>query len=128
MRTWTPSARAYTPIDGLVECKSGVIISSSVPSPMPDVLRVLETRMEEACFSSSGATSFSHIRIISGGGPGITTIILFSRSTHHPGAVPRGFSMARADLINWACFKFRSGIYPPRASKSVRRAVAWSSS
>ena len=99
------------PMLGLADLSCALTISSTVPSPMPAVLSVRVIRMEPGWRRrSSGATSFSHMRVISVGGPGIATMILPSRSTHHPGAVPRGLGMARAEGMTQHCLTLRSGI------------------
>ncbi len=117
------------PIDGFVPLSSGESISSTEPSPMPVVFSVRETRIESARRSSSGTISCSHIRVISCGGPGITAITLPSRSTHQPGAVPRGLGMARAEGMSIACLRLRSGIAAaPRLAKNERTTRSCSSS
>ena len=89
---------------------------------MPAVLSVRVMRIVPGLRrSSSGATSFSHMRVISVGGPGIAMMILPSRSTHQPGAVPRGFGIGAPDGITQHCFTLRSGIAQPRLSKNPRR-------
>ena len=61
------------------------------------------------------------MRCISDGGPGMTTMILPSRSTHHPGAVPLGLGMDRADGMRVACLMLEAGISRPIAANMARR-------
>ena len=62
------------------------------------------------------------MRVISVGGPGIATMILPSRSTHQPGAVPRGFGIARPDGITQHCFTLRLGhLYAARLEEAAQR-------
>ena len=88
---------------------------------MPIVLRVRETITSPvpSC-ARRGATSTSHIRSSSGGGPGMATMMRPSFSTHQPGAVPRGLGMACAEGMSIACLTLRSGKVKPRAAKKER--------
>ena len=74
-----------------------------------------------------GKTWFCHISIISPGGPGMATSMLPLCSTHHPGAVPRGLGIARADGISIACFRFCSGMEMPRLRKCSLSSLSSSS-
>jgi hypothetical protein len=62
------------PTEGLLPLSSGESISSTIDSPRPTVFSVRETSTDSASASSSGATWCSHMRVISAGGPGITTM------------------------------------------------------
>ena len=86
--------------------------------PVDLSVRVISTVPGWRC-SSSGATSSSHMRFISAGGPGMAMMILPSFSTHQPGAVPRGLLIARAEGMSQACFLLRSGmlVWPRRANR-----------
>src|SRR4029077_2261393 len=79
----------------------GFDIPSNVTSPV-------------ASWRRRGSTCSSHMGCISAGGPGIATIILPCRSTHHPGAVPKRFGRNCADGIRWACLILGAGMLLPR--------------
>src|SRR4030065_2500416 len=106
-----PSTLAYVPKLGFVARMKGLARSSTSASVRPKVLSVLETMAALVIFCCSlGTISFVHINFISRGGPGIVIIILLSRSTHQPGAVPRGFWIISAEGITAACLILLGGI------------------
>src|SRR4030043_1107616 len=106
-----PSTLAYVPQVGFVAERNGLARSSTSASVRPKVLSVLETMTAVVIFCCSlGIISFVHINFISRGGPGIVIIIRLSRSTHQPGAVPRGFWIIFAEGTTAACLILLGGI------------------
>jgi len=110
IRRWTPSCLAYVARVGFSLLIRDWTSSATFDSPIPTVLRVRVTSTPPPPMSRRGAACSSHIFFISCGTPGMQMILLPLCSTHQPGAVPIGLSIAVADGISVACLMFMAGI------------------
>ena len=116
------------PSDGFSLSNRGDSISSRPPSVMPNVLRVrVAMAMPGLSSLRRGPTKFSHMPVISRGGPGRAAMTRSPRRTHQPGAVPMGFGITSAEGMSVACLTFVSGIRMPRLSNPALRLASRSS-